>query len=67
MRSLMLRLLMLLVAGWLGVKLAWPAPPQVISLNGDWNFLADPGGNLRGGNLASVQNVRPTRVPSSWQ
>jgi hypothetical protein len=36
-------------------------------LDGDWNFLADPYGTLKIGDLASAQNVRPTRVPSSWQ
>ena len=40
---------------------------RTISLNGDWNFLADPTGKLTLPDLASVQNVRPTRIPSSWQ
>src|SRR5215831_1252517 len=40
---------------------------QPLTLDGDWNFLADPSGTLRIGDLASARNVRPTRVPSSWQ
>ncbi len=40
---------------------------QLSTLDGDWNFLADPNGTLKVGDLASAQNVRPTRVPSSWQ
>ncbi len=38
-----------------------------VSLNGDWNFVADPPGKLTVSDLASAANVRPTRVPSSWQ
>ncbi len=44
-----------------------PARSQTISLNGDWNFVADPTGTLQVADLASAPNVRPTRVPSSWQ
>jgi hypothetical protein len=40
---------------------------QPLTLDGDWNFLADPSGTLQIGDLASARNVRPTRVPSSWQ
>lgn len=49
---------------------AWPARAAEghgISLNGDWNFLADPTGAMKITDLASAQNVRPTRIPSSWQ
>lgn len=70
MRSVILRpVALILLALCLGPSLAAQTDghTQPISLSGDWNFLADPGGNLRAGNLASVQNVRPTRVPSSWQ
>ena len=45
---------------------AWAKAPP-LSLNGDWNFLTDPQGKLTVGDLASAANVRPTRVPSSWQ
>jgi hypothetical protein len=44
-----------------------PARSQTISLDGDWHFLADPAGTLKVADLASASNVRPTRVPSSWQ
>jgi beta-galactosidase/beta-glucuronidase len=44
-----------------------PGPSAPLSLNGDWNFLADPQGKLSVSDLASASNVRPTRVPSSWQ
>lgn len=43
------------------------ADGRAISLNGDWNFVADPTGAMKITDLASAQNVRPTRVPSSWQ
>lgn len=62
------RLFMLLgLAGWLGLTLAGPAAPKTVSLDGDWNFLADPTGTLDIYKLASAQYVRPTRIPSSWQ
>ena len=38
-----------------------------ISLDGDWHFLADPSGTLKLSDLADAPNIRPTRVPSSWQ
>lgn len=47
-------------------RAAW-AGPAVQSLDGDWNFLADPQAKLTVGDLATAANVRPTRVPSSWQ
>ncbi|MFB3923397.1 MAG: glycoside hydrolase family 2 protein [Terriglobia bacterium] len=43
------------------------AEGQKISLNGDWNFVADPAGAMKLTDLASVANARPTRIPSSWQ
>ncbi len=43
------------------------APHRLISLNGDWHFLADPAGSLTIQDLANAPNVRPIRVPSSWQ
>jgi hypothetical protein len=44
-----------------------PAASQTISLNGDWNFVADPAAALKVADLASAPNVLPTRIPSSWQ
>jgi hypothetical protein len=56
---------------WLAMALvlflAGPASGQTISLNGDWNFVADPAGKFTVTDLASVASIRPTRVPSSWQ
>jgi len=40
---------------------------STLSLDGDWNFLADPSGTLKVVDLATVAGARPTRVPSSWQ
>jgi hypothetical protein len=57
----------LVLAIWLGITLPSPAACKTISLNGDWNFVADPTGALDAGRLASAQYVRPTRIPSSWQ
>ncbi len=52
---------------WLGATFCYPALARTISLNGDWNFVADPTGSLKVEELASLPNIRPTRVPSSWQ
>ena len=46
---------------------AKPAAVSIVSLDGDWHFLADPAGTLDVQKLASAPNVRPTRIPSSWQ
>ncbi len=46
---------------------AMPAAISSLSLDGDWHFLADPGGSLDVRNLAAAPNTRPTRIPSSWQ
>jgi len=45
------------------------APPRAatVSLDGDWHFLADPSGALDVRKLSAAENVRPTRIPSSWQ
>jgi len=43
------------------------ARSTTISLDGEWDFVADPNGALDVLKLSSVENVRPTRVPSSWQ
>ncbi|MBZ5513917.1 MAG: hypothetical protein LAN62_03560 [Acidobacteriia bacterium] len=61
-------LLVALLLSW-GVARVFPAgsAPSTVSLDGDWHFVADPSGTLRVGDLATVPNVRPTRVPSSWQ
>ena len=59
------------ILGWLALALvlllAGPASGQTVSLNGDWNFAADPAGTLKVVDLPSAPNIRPTRVPSSWQ
>src|SRR5437867_7277963 len=51
----------------LAAALPGPALARTISLNGDWNFLADPTRTLDVRQLSTAPNVRPTRVPSSWQ
>jgi hypothetical protein len=51
----------------LAAATAQTAALSTLSLDGDWNFLADPTGTLDVHKLASAPNVRPTRVPSSWQ
>jgi hypothetical protein len=55
-------LVVVLLAPVAGLAAAGP-----ISLNGDWHFLADPAGALKVVDLAAADNVRPTRIPSSWQ
>lgn len=66
MRILRLLILLFLVGG-LALGTTSAADGVGISLNGDWNFVADPTGKMTVGELAAAQNVRPTRVPSSWQ
>jgi hypothetical protein len=61
-RTIRLLIFMLFVAGT-----ARPAAVSSISLDGDWNFLADPGGTIDVQKLTSAAGVRPTRIPSSWQ
>lgn len=50
-------------------SMAFPqiARATTMSLNGDWNFVADPESQLDVQKLPTVQNIRPTRIPSSWQ
>ena len=60
--SIRLLIFLLLAAGT-----ARPAAVSSVSLDGDWNFLADPSGTLDVQKLASAAGVRPTRIPSSWQ
>jgi len=48
-------------------SLCTPARGDTVSLDGDWNFLADPRGALDVQKLSAAENVRPTRIPSSWQ
>ncbi|HEV2494404.1 MAG TPA: glycoside hydrolase family 2 TIM barrel-domain containing protein [Terriglobia bacterium] len=38
-----------------------------LSLDGDWNFVTDPAGALKVGDLLGVPNARVARVPGSWQ
>ncbi len=42
-------------------------PSATLSLDGDWNFVADPSAALKVADLNTAANPRPTRVPSSWQ
>ena len=59
---------LLVVLGWAANAASLSAPNDArISLNGDWNFVADPVGTLKVVDLPSAPNIRPTRVPSSWQ
>ena len=58
--------LLILVAG-LAIAAPGTADCQTLSLNGDWHFVADPEGSLKVEGLSSVGNIRPTRIPSSWQ
>src|SRR5690349_13366426 len=46
---------------------ARPASVSTISLDGGWHFLADPDASLEPQKLAAAANIRPTRIPSSWQ
>ncbi len=51
-------------------RLSMAAPPNsTLSLDGDWNFVADAPGTMKVTELAALPpaDVRPTRVPSSWQ
>ena len=48
-------------------SLCAPARAATVSLNGDWNFLADPSGALDVRKLSTAEYVRPTRIPSPWQ
>jgi Glycosyl hydrolases family 2, sugar binding domain/Glycosyl hydrolases family 2, TIM barrel domain/Glycosyl hydrolases family 2 len=38
-----------------------------VSLNGKWNFITDPSGNLKIQDLASAKDAREIQVPGSWQ
>ncbi len=68
MRKLREAFVVLVLFGWgLSAGPLATAADSKISLSGDWNFVADPTGNLKVGDLGTVSNVRPTRVPSSWQ
>ena len=64
--------IIILISLLLEVGFSGPARNQIsnkqpLTLDGDWNFLADPSGTLQMGDLASARSVRPTQVPSSWQ
>ena len=72
MRRLALTLLICIFCGLLSpcrTAAGLPLPPAggSISLDGDWNFLTDPGGTLTVQDLSSQSGIRPTHVPSSWQ
>ena len=70
MRNRKRALAILFVAAWGMSRLLMAAPPNsTVSLDGDWNFVADAAGTMKVADLAALPpaNVRPTRVPSSWQ
>ena len=70
MRSLKCALAILFLAAWGMSRLSMAAPPNSsVSLDGDWNFVADAAGTMKVADLAALPpaSVRPTRVPSSWQ
>ena len=53
-----------------GASGALPLPAganRTTSLDGYWNFVTDPSGNLKVGDLASASNIRKALVPGSWQ
>ena len=63
---------MLLPLAWsaAGASGALPLPAganRTTSLDGYWNFVTDPSGNLKVGDLASASNIRKALVPGSWQ
>src|SRR6516165_9776857 len=60
-------LVIMLAGGLLKPAAGQTSGPQPLTLDGDWNFLADPGAALKINDLHSASNVRPIRVPSSWQ
>ncbi len=64
-------LLLLLIFPVLAVASGAPEtaskPASTISLNGEWNFITDPSGNLKVQELASAKDARVIQVPGSWQ
>src|SRR5271157_393698 len=38
-----------------------------VSLDGVWNFIPDPNGTMKVGDLPSGPSARPINVPGSWQ
>lgn len=66
MRVPTLRHVVILLAG-LFLTIPPVAAGSTVSLDGDWNFVADPNGQIGLGQLATSPNVRPARVPGSWQ
>ena len=40
---------------------------ETTSLDGDWQFVTDPGGAMGPNDLAAASGVRPIKVPGSWQ
>ena len=43
------------------------AGPKTLSLDGYWNFVADPSNSITVDGLEKILNSRPIPVPSSWQ
>lgn len=63
-------LLLLILPGWAiasGPAEAASEAAPAISLNGKWNFVTDPSGNLKVQDLASAKDARAIQVPGSWQ
>ena len=60
------RTLILLLAA-VAARFSSSAQAQTISLNGTWQFVADPGAKLGTTDLASAPGTRPIQVPGSWQ
>ena len=64
-------LLLLLISPGLaiasGPSEAASEPVPTISLNGNWNFITDPSGNLKVQDLSSAKDAKIAQVPGSWQ
>ncbi len=67
MRALFRVLLTLAVTIGFAASPSRAASVNIISLDGDWSFVPDPSGTLKVQDVPSASNIRPTRVPSSWQ
>lgn len=65
MRNLIL--VFLLLSSPLGRAADSFSPSPAVSLDGDWQFVADPRAVLTPATLGAAPNIRPARVPGSWQ
>lgn len=48
-------------------EIATRVPRPAISLDGKWNFIADPSGSVKIQDVASAKDARTILVPGSWQ